>query len=100
MAVLKETPIAKRDIEEIIQQISDDNSDAADRFLVRLYDRYQHLALNDEMGRVRPEFGRDVRSLPFERHYLIMYRSIQGGVEFSVSSMAREISKRCSERSR
>src|SRR5947209_1131192 len=79
--VLKETLIAQRDVEDVIQQIANDNADAADRFLVRLYDRYQQLALNHEMGRVRHEFGRDVRSFPFERHYLIMYRSIEGGVE-------------------
>jgi toxin ParE1/3/4 len=91
MAVLKETPIAKRDLEEVTEQIANDNADAADRFIVRLYEHYRHLTLNHEMGRARPEFGRDVRSFPFERQYLIMYRPIEGGVEILLSSMARGI---------
>ena len=81
MAVLKETPLAKRDLDEVIQQIAIDNADAADRFFDRLYELYQRLSVHDEMGRMRREFGRDVRSFPFDQHYLIIYRAIEGGVE-------------------
>jgi toxin ParE1/3/4 len=81
MAVLKETPIAMRDLDEVIQQIANDNADAADRFLGRLHERYQRLSENYNIGRVRSEFGHQVRSFPFDRHYLIVYRPIEGGVE-------------------
>jgi toxin ParE1/3/4 len=81
MTVLKETPLARRDLEEVTQQIATDDTAAANRFFDGLYERYQQLSVNYEMGRARPEFGRDVRSFPFERQYLIMYRPIEGGVE-------------------
>jgi toxin ParE1/3/4 len=50
-------------------------------FLTAFHEHYQRLSEHFEMGRLRPEFGRDIRSFPFERNYLIVYRPIEGGIE-------------------
>lgn len=74
------SPQALQDLDDIWFYIAQDNPDAADRWLDVLFDRAQSLADRPLMGRSRPEFAPDVRSLPVKA-YMLYYRPITGGIE-------------------
>ena len=57
-----------------------DDPTAADRLLDRLAERIRILESFAEAGRLRPEIAPDARVL-VERPYLILYRTIPGGVQ-------------------
>lgn len=66
------SPAAERDIEEIGDYIHADNPSAALHFVGKLRDRCQRLAHAPRGGRLRPELGDGLRSVPFG-HYVIFY---------------------------
>src|ERR671919_276395 len=71
--------LAEQDLEEIWSYVAEDASHAtADRLIDGIIDRFELLAEQPRMGRLRPEFGEGVRSFAVER-YVIYYRH-QGDV--------------------
>jgi toxin ParE1/3/4 len=66
--------LAERDLEEIWSYVAEDASPAtADRLIDAIIDRFELLAEQPRMGRLRPEFGSGVRSFAVENH-VIYYR--------------------------
>jgi toxin ParE1/3/4 len=66
--------LAERDLEEIWSYVAEDASPAtADRLIDAIIDRFELLAEQPRMGRLRPEFGPGVRSFAVENH-VIYYR--------------------------
>lgn len=67
------TPKLRRELLQIVETIALDNVFAANRFVKRLEHLCSLLATTPEMGPLRPEVGRNVRSLGFG-NYLVFYR--------------------------
>jgi len=66
--------LAEQDLEEIWSYVAEDASPAAaDRLIDAIIDRFELLAEQPRMGRLRPEFGEGVRSFAVEG-YVIYYR--------------------------
>ena len=66
--------LAEQDLEEIWSYVAEDASPAtADRLIDAIVDRFDLLAEQPRMGRLRPEFGAGVRSFSVENH-VIYYR--------------------------
>ena len=66
--------LAEQDLDEIWLYFAEDASPAtADRLVDDIIDRFSLLAEQPRMGRLRPEFGEDVRSFPVENH-VVYYR--------------------------
>jgi toxin ParE1/3/4 len=66
--------LAERDLEEIWSYVAEDASPpTADRLIDAIIDRFELLAEQPRMGRLRPEFGEGVRSFTAENH-VIYYR--------------------------
>ena len=68
------SPLAERDLEEIWSYVAENASAiTADRLIDAIIDRFELLAEQPRMGRLRPEFGEGVRSFTVE-NYVIYYR--------------------------
>jgi len=66
--------LAEQDLDEIWSYVADDASpETADRLIDDIVDRFDLLAEQPGMGRVRPEFGPGVRSCAVE-NYVVYYR--------------------------
>lgn len=66
--------LAERDLEEIWSYVAEDASPAtADRLIDAIIDRFELLAEQPRMGRLRPEFGTGIRSFAVENH-VVYYR--------------------------
>jgi toxin ParE1/3/4 len=66
--------LAERDLEQIWSYVAEDASPTtADRLIDAIIDRFELLAEQPRMGRLRPEFGEGVRSFTVENH-VIYYR--------------------------
>src|SRR5579883_2026692 len=63
---------ANKDIEEIALYFFELNPTAAYNFINRLEETCQRLADHPGMGRMRPEFGEELRSFPLG-NYLVFY---------------------------
>lgn len=78
MSVVRFSRQAEADLTEIWVYIAQDNVDAADRLIDRIYDTCHHtLAPSPQGGRARPELAEALRSYPIG-HYVIFYRPICG----------------------
>ena len=65
---------AERDLDEVWLYVAEDASPTtADRLIDDIVDRFELLAQQPRMGRLRPEFGPGVRSISVENH-VIYYR--------------------------
>jgi toxin ParE1/3/4 len=73
-------PQAEQDLIEIYTHISGDNPIAAEKLVRSINSKCESLARNPMIGRARPELREDLRSFPYGA-YLILYRSVDGGVE-------------------
>jgi toxin ParE1/3/4 len=80
MSQVKIAEEAEADLVEIWVFIAQDNVEAADQFLERIYDTCQALARSPSMGRERSDLARGVRSFPVGT-YLIFYRRARRGIE-------------------
>jgi toxin ParE1/3/4 len=70
--------LAERDLEEIWSYVAEDASPAtADRLVDAIIERFELLAEQPLMSRLRPEFGAGVRSFTVENH-IIYYRHDEG----------------------
>ena len=66
--------LAEQDLDEIWSYVAEDASPATgDRLIDAIIDRFELLAEQPRMGRLRPEFGEGVRSFTVENH-VIYYR--------------------------
>ena len=66
--------LAEQDLDEIWSYVAGDaNPTTADRLMDAIVDRFELLAEQPRMGRLRPEFGPGVRSFTVESH-VIYYR--------------------------
>jgi len=66
--------LAEQDLDEIWSYVAEDASPTtADRFIDDIIDRFDLLAEQPRIGRLRPEFGPGVRSFAVE-NYVIDYR--------------------------
>jgi toxin ParE1/3/4 len=66
--------LAEQDLEEIWSYVAEDASPTtADRLIDAIVDRFELLAEQPRMGRLRPEFDGGVRSFTVENH-VIYYR--------------------------
>lgn len=85
-------PAAADDLEGIWEYIARDNFDAADRFLQKLHREIQAIAKNPRIGHPREDLVAD-RPLLFwpVGNYLILYRVINGLVEFVAVVRSRDI---------
>lgn len=69
--------IAEQDIEDIITYIAEENPKSAHEFIDALYDSFDHLVENPELGHLREDLtDRPVRFWPFKWHYTIIYKPI------------------------
>jgi toxin ParE1/3/4 len=71
--------LAEADLADIWVSIATDDIDTADRFLDELRALAQKLAELPHMGRVRADFGEQVRSFPYN-DYLVIYRQQPDGI--------------------
>jgi len=78
--VVSKTPQARLDLIEAGLFIAEGDPDAADRFHDALSKTLQRLLQHPQLGRARPELGREIRSIP-HRQYVIYYRLTVRGVE-------------------
>ena len=68
------SPLAERDLDEVWLYVAADASpNTADRLIDAIVERFELLAEQPRMGRLRPEFGAGVRSFVVEGH-VIYYR--------------------------
>ena len=75
------TELAENDLTDIWLYIAEDNPDAADRFIDRIYDTcHKTLVPSPESGRARPELADSLRSFPVG-NYVIFYRPSRQGVQ-------------------
>jgi toxin ParE1/3/4 len=66
--------LAERDLEEVWSYVAEDaGPTTADRLIDAVIDRFELLAEQPRMGRLRPECGAGVRSFSVE-NYVIYYR--------------------------
>lgn len=79
MPVVLLRPRAQDDITEIWGYIADDSELQADAFVDRLDAKFQLLARQPGLGRVREELAPGVRSFPVGR-YVIFYESVSDGI--------------------
>ena len=70
---------AEEDLLAAWNYISHDDMDAADALLDRVAEVCQKLAEWPDLGRERPELGRDMRSFPVETH--VVYYRVRSDVE-------------------
>jgi toxin ParE1/3/4 len=72
MMRLRKAPIAEQDLFAIWDYIAQDSPTAADRFLLRLADRFQSLLQNPLIGESQNRFRDGLRSV-VEGNYVIFY---------------------------
>ena len=71
--------LAEQDLEKIWSYVAEDASPAtADRLIDAIIDRFELLAEQPRMGRLRPEFGEGVRSFTVESY--VIYDRHEGNV--------------------
>jgi toxin ParE1/3/4 len=64
--------LAERDLDEIWSYVAEDASPTtADRLIDAIIDRFELLAEQPRIGRLRPEFGPGVRSFTVENHVIL-----------------------------
>ncbi|MBM3943296.1 MAG: type II toxin-antitoxin system RelE/ParE family toxin [SAR202 cluster bacterium] len=73
---------ASADLIQIHDYIAQDSPVNALRFIERLERQCYHLADHPELGRLRPEFGLNIRTFLVPRtRYILFYRAVEDGVQ-------------------
>ncbi|MFZ2277378.1 MAG: type II toxin-antitoxin system RelE/ParE family toxin [Prosthecobacter sp.] len=80
MARVVYSEIAKADLREIWDYVSDDSQLQADRLMERIRSKLEHLAQWNTLGRPRPEMAQNCRSYPFGK-YCFFFRPVDNGIE-------------------
>jgi toxin ParE1/3/4 len=71
---------ARADLEEVWLYIGQDSPVAADRFIDRILQACQKLAVAPRIGRSHDDLGPVLRSLPVDK-YIVFYRPSKSGIE-------------------
>ncbi|MER8916730.1 type II toxin-antitoxin system RelE/ParE family toxin [Mesorhizobium sp. M0761] len=79
MAGYRLTPRASQDLRDIWHTTAADNEKAADRLLMRIFERLELAAQHPKMGSARPELSATARVL-VEGRYIIIYEPQPDGV--------------------
>ena len=80
MSLLRINPLCAADLDAIWDFISQDDSNAADAFIVRLWKNFELLAENPRIGRKQDDLSEGARSSP-EGNYIIYYTLLDDGAE-------------------
>jgi toxin ParE1/3/4 len=80
MSVIIKRPRALSDLAEIWDYIADDSEARADAFVATIDAKFQTLAKQPGIGRLRDELAAGLRSLPVGR-YIIFYLPLTEGVD-------------------
>jgi len=84
---------AWRDLEEIDDRIAQENPGAADRFRANVLRRLGLLERFPEAAQPRPEFGRDIRTIPIGRYIVILRVTTPKVVVLRILHSARDLPK-------
>ena len=79
MAEYRLSPLAEQDIREIWQAIAPEDERAADRLLLRIFDKLDLTLSQPKMGAPRPELSPTARIL-IEGNYIIIYEPMPYGL--------------------
>jgi toxin ParE1/3/4 len=82
MARIVLTRRSRSDLAEIVLYIRRDNRAAAKRLLAEINRTLHRLAEFPKMGPLRPDLGKDLRSLPVG-NYILFYRPKKDGIELT-----------------
>lgn len=82
---------AEADIAEIRRYIAQDNSIAADRFVGELFDLFQLLGQNPEIGQLRSDLRPDLRSISQGNYVIFFYPAKDGAEIVGVVHGARDV---------
>ena len=74
------TEPAEQDLLNISISIADHNEEAAIRIIDGLFERFQLIAENNEIGKNRPELREELQSFTYRR-YVTFFTKTQNGVE-------------------
>jgi len=80
MPIIIKRPRVLSDLAEIWDYIADDSEARADAFVATIDAKFQTLAKQPGIGRMRDELATGLRSLPIGR-YVIFYLSLADGIE-------------------
>jgi len=80
MPIIIKRPRVLSDLAEIWDYIADDSEVRADAFVATIDAKFQTLAKQPGIGRMRDELATGLRSLPIGR-YVIFYLSLADGIE-------------------
>ncbi len=92
MAIVKITPLAESDLEEIFVYMADNNPDSAAGFLRELGQKFELLAKNPTLGRVHHDYFVELRSFSIKNTSYFIFR-LKTAWKSTVSFTARETSK-------
>ena len=73
MATVSRSPQAEFDLESILEDLHQKNPSVAESYAIEFFEKGQALAQFPEMGRIRPEIARHLRST-LVHPYVIFYR--------------------------
>ncbi len=91
MSRFRLTRRAENDVAEIYSYISRDNASAAERLVSDLFDLFQSLGRNPEIGQKRPDLRPDLRSIS-HGNYVVFYFATKSAAEIvAVIHGARDI---------
>jgi len=76
MLELKLSQEAKTDLSNIWDYIAEDSEINADRFLAKIWKKFEKLQDFSEIGLVRNDLSAEVRSIPMDR-YMIFYQNTE-----------------------
>ncbi|QPC94288.1 type II toxin-antitoxin system RelE/ParE family toxin [Mesorhizobium sp. INR15] len=79
MARYRLTPRASQDLRDIWHTIAIDNERAADKLLMRIFDKLELATQHPRMGTARPELSATARVL-IEGRYIVIYEAIPDGI--------------------
>ena len=80
MAIVNFSEFAQADLKEIWLYIGEKNLASADKFVDELNHKFQILALNPKIGKLRGDLLVGLHSFPHKKH-IIFYFPIEDGVE-------------------
>lgn len=91
MAVIEFSPLAQKDLEDIIVYVAERNLPSAQKIVKELMKKFKLLAENPKIGTAKDNFTLNLRAFPY-KNYVIFYFPIENGVEiYRVLHGARDI---------
>ena len=91
MAKVEFSPIARKDLEDIIVYVAEHNVSATHKIVRELIKKFELLAANPKMGTAKDNFTINLRAFPY-KNYVIFYFPNENGVEiYRILHGARDI---------